>query len=96
MGAIAAMWMLVARSAQRVERPAEVELEPIEPGAWAREFEGPAPRLTHPAPRNARVSAGRFEVNAGRLPGRVWAPLAAVTDSAPNLLAAALIARLNG
>jgi hypothetical protein len=35
MGAIAAMWMLVARSGQRVERLAEVELEPFEPGAWA-------------------------------------------------------------
>jgi hypothetical protein len=34
MGAIAAMWMLVARSGRRVERAPEVELEPIEPGAW--------------------------------------------------------------
>ena len=77
MGAIAAMWMLVARSGQYVERAPEVELEPIEPGAWAREFEGPAPRLTHPAPRNARVSAGRFEVNAAVYPrgfGLRWLP----------------------
>jgi hypothetical protein len=80
MGAIAAMWMLVARSGQRVERPAEVELEPIEPGAWAawaRENEGPAPRLTNPAPRNTCLSAGRFEVNAAVYPrgyGLRWLP----------------------
>jgi hypothetical protein len=80
MGAIAAMWMLVAGSGRRVERPAEVELEPIEPGAWAawaRENEAPAPRLTNPAPCNTRVSAGRFEVNAAVYPrgyGLRWLP----------------------
>ena len=77
MGAIAAMWMLVARSGQYVERAPEVELEPIEPGAWAREFEGPAVRRVHPAPRDTRVAAGRFEVNAAVYPrgyGLRWLP----------------------
>lgn len=34
MGAIAAMWMLMARPAGHAEQPADVDLEPIEPGAW--------------------------------------------------------------
>ena len=80
MGAIAAMWMLVARPGRYVERAPEVELEPIEPGAraaWAAKDEKPAPRLTHPAPRNTRVSAGRFEVNSAVYPrgyGLRWLP----------------------
>ena len=80
MGAIAAMWMLVAGSGRRTEPPAEVELEPIEPGAWAAwaaEFDGPAVRRADPAPRNTRVSAGRFEVNAAVYPrgyGLRWLP----------------------
>jgi hypothetical protein len=35
MSTILALWMLVARPGQRMQRPPEVELAPIEPGAWA-------------------------------------------------------------
>ena len=69
MGAISAVWMLLARSGPHIEPPPEVELEPIEPGAWAAWAREPGPSAraeTHLAPRDTCVARGRFEVNSAR------------------------------
>lgn len=59
MGAISAVWMLFARSWQPASRPADEDLKPIEPGAWAAWAREPGPSArteTHSAPRDTRVA----------------------------------------